>query len=237
MNCATTSRLIFTSLWNIHIYFSDKKNQFWAVNPAVSTLTYSIFTVQTCVCLCVCVCWWFSDFPLPLVRNLRPAHTCGGDNQLKWLPLYVRTLFRLFTHGVRAPPPVLLRNIIVTKVIAGLWAIFSFHLQSAAALVFAAALVETGAAQAWSSFLFIVKFTHTQKKKHHLGSDVMLWESSDLAGKSERHLILWPAPSSFLFTEKILPAAHTLSQSPALTDHCRNQPLRWCVSDFRSHWR
>lgn len=103
---------------------------------------------------------WFSS---SLVRNLRPAHTCGGDNQLKWLPLYVRTLFRLFTHGVLAPPPVLLRNIIVTKVIAGLWAIFSFHLQSAAALVFAAALVETGAAQAWSSFLFIVKFTHTKK--------------------------------------------------------------------------
>lgn len=171
---------------------------------------------------------WFSS---SLVRNLRPAHTCGGDNQLKWLPLYVRTLFRLFTRGVRAPPPVLLRNIIVTKVIAGLWAIFSFHLQCLLQRLLKQVPLRPGV----RSYLSLN--SHTHKKKHHLGSDVLLWESSDLAGKSERHLILWPAPSSFLFTEKILPAAHTLSQSPALTDHCRNQPLRWCVSDFRSHWR
>lgn len=150
---------------------------------------------------------WFSS---SLVRNLRPAHTCGGDNQLKWLPLYVRTLFRLFTRGVRAPPPMLLRNIIVTKVIAGLWAIFSFHLQSAAALVFAAALVETGAAQAWSSFLFIVKFTHTQKKtsswfrrvavgEQWLGWEI--WASLDPLTRPEFFSIHWEDPAGSTHTE------------------------------------
>lgn len=146
---------------------------------------------------------WFSS---SLVRNLRPAHTCGGDNQLKWLPLYVRTLFRLFTRGVLAPPPMLLRNIIVTKVIAGLWAIFSFHLLQRSCLL-QRLLKQVPLRPGVRSYLSLN--SHTQKKKHHLGSDVLLWESSDLAGKSERHLILWPTPSSFLFTEKILPADHT----------------------------
>lgn len=149
---------------------------------------------------------WFSS---SLVRNLRPAHTCGGDNQLKWLPLYVRTLFRLFTHGVLAPPPMLLRNIIVTKVIAGLWAIFSFHLQSAAALVFAAALVETGAAQAWSSFLFIVKFTHKKTssswfRRVAVGEQWLGWEiwaSLDPLTRPEFFSIHWEDPAGSTHTE------------------------------------
>lgn len=143
---------------------------------------------------------WFSS---SLVRNLRPAHTCGGDNQLKWLPLYVRTLFRLFTRGVLAPPPGLLRNIIVTKVIAGLWAIFSFHLLQRSCLL-QRLLKQVPLRPGVRSYLSLNSHTHKKKtsswfRRVAVGEQWLGWEiwaSLDPLTHPKFFSIHWEDPAS-----------------------------------------